>query len=257
MTRHTFPAWTPQLEEGSKILVVGASGGIGSAVVRMILEGSPATIGAHRARALKPVIADTPDTHTVIDLKRTLAKEEDCRALVEEFASQAGGLDRLVILSGSMGTKHFTELTGPEWEHDIQTNLNIPFYLARAAMESMKDGGSVLLTGTESALHGGSPTSFPYGVAKRGTECIVQGLAREGAPRNITVNGLRMGLILSGLHEREQGKSTEDMQRRAAMVPLKRGGQPEEAAALILYLMSGWGRFITGQMIPLTGGDWL
>ena len=47
------------------------------------------------------------------------------------------------------------------------------------------------------------------------------------------------------------------MRNRADMVPLNRGGHPDEVAALIIYLMSGWASYITGQMIPLTGGDWL
>ncbi|MAF94206.1 MAG: hypothetical protein CMM60_00340, partial [Rhodospirillaceae bacterium] len=111
--------------------------------------------------------------------------------------------------------------------------------------------------GTESALHGGSAESFPYAIAKRGTECMVQGLAREGAADGILVNGLRFGYIASGFHQRWHKRTEADMKDRAQMVPLKRGGEPEEAAALMVYLLSGWAGFITGQMIPLTGGDWL
>ena len=48
-----------------------------------------------------------------------------------------------------------------------------------------------------------------------------------------------------------------EMAERIALIPLKRAGEPDEAAALICYLLSGWAGFITGQMIPLTGGDWL
>ena len=147
-----------------------------------------------------------------------------------------------------------------DWSADMDLNLNQPFYLARAAMQKMASqgrGGTVLLTGTESALHGGSARSFPYAVAKRGTEAMVQGLAREGAPDGILVNGLRFGYIASGFHQRWHNRTPEDMQDRAELVPLKRGGDPREAAALMVYLLSGWARFITGQMIPLTGGDWL
>ena len=67
----------------------------------------------------------------------------------------------------------------------------------------------------------------------------------------------RLGYIASGFHQRWHNKTDKDMAERANMVPLKRGGDPDEAAALIVYLLSGWAGFITGQMIPLTGGDWL
>ena len=99
-------------------------------------------------------------------------------------------------------------------------------------------GGKVVLTGTESSLHGGSEVSFPYAIAKRGTECMVQGLAREGAPYNILVNGLRMGYFKSGFHQRWHNKTEGELKARANLVPLKRGGDPHEAAAMIIHLLS-------------------
>jgi len=86
---------------------------------------------------------------------------------------------------------------------------------------------------------------------------MVQGLAREGAPKDILVNGLRFGFIESGFHQRWHSRSDEQMLERADLVLLKRGGHVDEAAALMTYLLSDWASFITGQMIPLTGGDWL
>ena len=86
---------------------------------------------------------------------------------------------------------------------------------------------------------------------------MVQGMAREGASNNILVNGIRLGYIASGFHEKWHKRTQEQMTERAEMVLLKRGGHVDEAASLIVYLLSDWARFITGQMIPLTGGDWL
>ena len=85
----------------------------------------------------------------------------------------------------------------------------------------------------------------------------VRDKAREGAGDEILVNGIRLGFITSGFHQRWHNKSETEMKERAEMVPLKRGGDVEEAAALMIYLLSGYGGFITGQMLPLTGGDWL
>ena len=252
----TRPDWTPRVESGMRILITGATGGLGRALVGMLLEGSDCTIGAHGASQSIDIGDDR-----LIPLKRTFEGEGDCRALVDEFAEKAGGIDALVVLSGSIrATGHWMDMSADGWEGEIDTNLNQPFFLARAAMAHMKEqgsGGRIVLNGTESALHGGSALSFPYAIAKRGTECLVQGLAREGAPDNILVNGVRFGYIASGFHQRWHDKTEADMAARAAMVPLKRGGDPEEAAALMVYLLSGWAGFITGQMLPLTGGDWL
>jgi 3-oxoacyl-[acyl-carrier protein] reductase len=256
--KNTFirPDWAPRVENGMRVLIVGATGGLGRALVGMLLEGSNCIIGAHGASQS----IDIGDER-IIPLKRTFAGEEDCRALVDEFAKKAGGIDALVVLSGSIrSTGHWMEMSGEGWEGEIDTNLSQPFFLARATMEHMKkqqSGGRIVLNGTESALHGGSVASFPYAIAKRGTECMIQGMAREGAPDNILVNGVRFGYIASGFHQRWHDKTEADMAARADMVPLKRGGDPEEAAALMVYLLSGWAGFITGQMLPLTGGDWL
>jgi NAD(P)-dependent dehydrogenase (short-subunit alcohol dehydrogenase family) len=203
----------------------------------------------------------TGDDGRVHKLRGALETAEDCEKLMQDFRVAAGGIDGLVMLVGNLTTtEHWDGLSPEQWESDIQINLNVPFYMARAAMRAMKSqesGGRIVLNGTESALHGGSAQSFPYAVAKRGTEAMVQGLAREGAEFSILVNGVRLGFITSGFHQRWTGRSEASMRDRAEMVPLKRGGDPQEAAALIIYLLSGWSSFITGQMFALTGGDWL
>ncbi len=253
----TRPDWSPAVAPGSRILVVGASGGIGGAVVEMLRAGSDCTIGAHGNTGHYPG-DDDAGLHC---LQAALQSEADCADLVEDFCHRADGIDGLVVLAGSVThTEHWDTLSEQEWAQDIHVNLNLPFLLARAAMRRMKQqggGGRIILNGTESALHGGSPHSFPYAIAKRGTECLVEGLARDGAPDGILVNGVRLGFIASGFHQRWAGRDEAFMAERARLVPLKRGGDPAEAAALIVYLLSGWAAFITGQMIPLTGGDWL
>ena len=256
MSALRFPEWVPQVEPGSRILIIGASGGLGRVLTATLLKGSDCIIGAHGA-SRSPTSADK----RVITLTRTFTGEADCSALVDEFCQRAGGIDALVVLSGAIHfSGHWLDMPEEDFERDMAVNLNQPFYLARAAMKLMigqGGGGRIVLNGTESALHGGSATSMPYAIAKRGTECLVQGLAREGAPHGILVNGVRFGYIKSGFHQRWHARTEAEMAARAAMVPLKRGGEPEEAAALMIYLLSGWAQFITGQMIPLTGGDWL
>lgn len=256
MTKPDFPEWTPKVAPGTRVLIAGASGGLGRALTDMLLSGPDCVIGAHGATK-----APAAKDKRVIPIRRALKTESDCVAVVDEFCAKAGGIDALVVLSGAI---HFSgrwmDMPEADFERDMAVNLNQPFYLARAAMKRMigqGGGGRVVLNGTESALHGGSATSMPYAMAKRGTECLVQGLAREGAPHGILVNGVRFGYIKSGFHQRWHSKTEVDMKARADLVPLKRGGEPEEAAALMIYLLSGWAQFVTGQMIPLTGGDWL
>lgn len=246
----------PQCKKGSKILVIGASGGIGRALLGLLAKSEAEIIGAHYSKNI-PEYASS----NCCLIQRELSTESDCNHVIEEFIKKAGGLDVVVNLAGGI---HFSgswmEMPEEFYLKDISLNLNIPFFIARSALQYMKahnNWGRIILTGTESALHGGSETSFPYAIAKRGTECLVQGLAREGARHNVLVNGVRFGYIKSGFHQRWHNRTEEDMSKRATLVPLKRGGEPLEAAGLIVYLMSEWASFITGQMLPLTGGDWL
>lgn len=250
------PDWVPTVAAGSRILIIGASGGLGTALTAMLLKGPDCAIGAHG----NTTRVETSDArlHT---LSGTLDSETTCARLVTEFCATVGGIDALVMLAGGLThVEHWNDLDETAWRCDIDLNLNIPFFMARSAMHAMRaqgTGGRIILTGTESAIHGGSAQSFPYAIAKRGTECMVEGLARDGAADGILVNGVRFGFIASGFHQRWAGRTEAHMRARADMVPLKRGGHPDEAAALITYLLSGWAGFITGQMIPLTGGDWL
>ena len=259
MTSQTLllPDWVPSVRPGARILIIGASGGLGTALVQMLQKGSETcVIGAHGSS--KPV--DVSPDENIIHVLRTLKSEADCTAVVDEFFAKAGGIDALVVLAGGIHfSGHWKNMPATKWEDDIDINLSYPFYLARAAMRYMSAAGSgrILMTGTESALHGGSATSFPYAIAKRGTECLVEGLAREGAANGVLVNGVRLGCIRSGFHERWHNKTDAEMVERIALIPLKRAGTVEEAAALMIYLLSDWSQFITGQMIPLTGGDWL
>lgn len=256
MAQFKRPNWVPKLEGPQRILVAGASGGIGKALVSMLRESSDCVIGAHAANSVIP-----EEAVGLIPLRRKLTTAEDCNALVADFVKRTGGIDGLVVLVGGITRScHWKDLSPEEWREDLTLNLDIPFFLACASMphmEQSRNGGRILLFSTESALHGGSPTSLPYAVAKRGIECLVQGLAREGADHNITVNGIRLGFIASGFHERWQGKDRESIAKRVEMVPLKRAGTPEEVAALTVYLLSDWASFITGQMFAITGGDWL
>lgn len=245
------------------VLIAGASSDIGLALLnRLALDGW--NVGAHCFKGcarLDSAISGLPEHEGDSRVFRgQLSAQHDCHHLVDDFVSWAGRIDALVQLTGNVSKPcHWEALDEHDWQEDISINLSIPFFLAQRACAYMKKsgGGRVVLMSTASAAHGGGQDTLAYGVAKAGVECLAKGLARSGAPDNILVNALAPGLIATRFHHDRLGRDAEALQRRAALVPLKRAGQPEDVAGMIEFLLSSGGGFITGEVIAISGGDWL
>ena len=140
MNKFNFPDWVPQVKQNSKILVIGASGGIGKALVKLLLKGPKCVIGFHRSSSV--ITNDSADLeHDIIDLKHTLTCDKECHNLVDIFTKKANGIDCLVVLCGGIrNPNHWKKINEKDWNEDIKLNLNLPFFLARAAMEKMNNG---------------------------------------------------------------------------------------------------------------------
>ena len=89
----TRPDWVPQLPRGKRVLVAGATGGLGAAIVSMLLEGSDCVVGAHGSSRIFEAEDDR-----IIPLQAEFVDEESCSAMVEGFCERAGGIDALVVL---------------------------------------------------------------------------------------------------------------------------------------------------------------
>jgi 3-oxoacyl-[acyl-carrier protein] reductase len=252
----------PGLKEGARILIAGASGGIGREVVRHFCQ-CPVKIGAHCFKSgptLESIIAARqPCPASVQIFHSRVTRPAECSKLVRSFVEWAGGLDVLVQLTGSIHRPvSWNEITEEDWDRDLGVNLKGPFFLAQAAMAAMTaTGGRIILTSTASARHGGGPNSMIYGLAKAGIEYLVKALARVGAPHNILVNAIAPGLIKTAFHTVRLKRTREQLARRADLVPLKRAGSPREVAGVIAFLASDSASYLTGECINVSGGDWL
>ena len=143
------PDWSPTVDPGMRILITGASGGLGRALVDMLLQGPDCRIGAHGASKRHP--SNDP---RIVHLTKAFNGANDCEALVNEFVAEVGGIDALVVLSGGIHfSGHWKDMPEADWARDMDVNLNQPFFLARAAMAAMQGNpsGGFWSTGSDSA----------------------------------------------------------------------------------------------------------
>ncbi len=240
--------------------MIGASGDIGFAVLNM-LSRHRVVIGAHCYRNRGRLVNFLKGRHTakIKIFSGDVSSRVKSEKLVSSFFKWAGGIDALIQLSGSVhNPKDWDILDQRSWDRDLAVNLTGPFFLAQKSMKHMRGkAGKIILTSTASAGHGGGRNSMAYGAAKAGIECITKGLAREGAKSNILVNAIAPGLILTKFHRDQMRRGKKQIEERAKLVPLKRCGRPEDVAHMVKYLLSPQADYITGQVIAVSGGDWL
>lgn len=244
--------------ERKRILVTGASSGIGACIADL-LGSYGAFMGVHY-RSNKKGAADI-----VNNIKkqggRAKAFQGDLlhasvRAnLLKSFTDVFGGIDVLVNNAGGIyGFKHFLGLDEESWDKTFALNAKVPFFLAKDAFAIMKEqgGGKIINISSISAKYGGSPQTLHYGAAKAALDSLTVGLARAGAQYNILVNSIRGGFINTPFH-RKIGRS--DLEDRIELIPLKRAGQPIDIARMVLFLASSAGDYITGEIFTIAGGD--
>ena len=127
------PDWVPRVEKAKNILVVGASGGLGSSLVNLLIQGSECGIGAHGSSK-----NGNWQNERVMLIQKTLSKEKDCLSLIDDFLAKAKQIDALVVLAGAINySGHWLDIPEESWKKEIEINMNIPFYLARYAMKIM------------------------------------------------------------------------------------------------------------------------
>ena len=250
---------SPTLEfklNAKRVLVTGSASGIGLATARLF-----ARSGAHVA------MNDLPGdalSHAVARLKgegldvEAVPGDLGVSAGAAETASNArevlGGLDYLVNNAGAPFTRSpippsdLDALTDDFWDRILRVNLLSAFWMTKALAGALKDTRGAVVNTVSVSAFGGGASSAPYAVAKAGLAGLTRELARGLAPA-VRVNGIAPGFVNSNWE-----CSFGDLDELAkSTVPLARVGQPEDYAELIVFLCAG-ASYITGEIIPITGG---
>ncbi|MEV6756641.1 glucose 1-dehydrogenase [Streptomyces sp. NPDC051214] len=236
-------------------VITGGSRGIGRAIVeRLCREGADvvfnyATSEEAAADVVRVVQADGGKARAVcLDLKKPDAPER----LMEAAETHLGGLDILVNNAAMAFSPAPLAQTEVEvFDSVMAVNTRSVFLTMRYAARKMRDGGRIVNISTMNTVRP-VPGIGPYAASKGAIEQLTAVVARELGPRGITVNTVSPGAtdteMLRGANP------AEALQRVAGMTPLGRLGEPSDVAAVVAFLTSPEGRWITGQNLRATGG---
>ncbi|HZU52946.1 MAG TPA: SDR family oxidoreductase, partial [Holophagaceae bacterium] len=177
-------------------------------------------------------------------------------AAVAAFAEDCPPLDGMLLCAGELVTGSVASTPVADFDHMIAANLRGPWLLCHHLGPKLKQGGSVVLVGSNIGLRA-IPDSAAYSVAKAGLHMLAKVLALEWAPRAIRCNAIAPGPIHTAMVDARLASSPDPMSALAKLAhvnPLQRLGRPEEVAALALHLLSDESAWTTGAVIPVDGG---
>ncbi len=233
------------------VLVVGAAGGIGTALCRRLSAQGATLVLAGRDEGKLVALSEEVGGHALpLDARNIDAVGSAVQAVVQ----QHGRLDAAVNLAGSIVLKPAHTTSTEDWDDIIATNLRTAFALVRAAAPAIghAGGGSIVPVSTAAARIG-LANHDALAAAKAGVEGLARSAAATYAPRRVRINVVAPGLVRTPLAGRILANEAS-AKASEAMHALGRLGEPDDVASLIEFLLNSKHTWVTGQVFGVDGG---
>ena len=247
---------TKELADNKVAIVTGASRGIGRAIaLRLAAEGNSVVVNYRaNAEAATAVVAEIEaNGGQAVAVSADISTLTAAQSLIDKTLELYGQIDVLVNNAGKTDDALLMRMKEDQWDSVIDTNLKSVFNCCKAALRPMlrrKRGGRIINISSPSGLIGMAGQTN-YAASKAGIHGFTKSLAREVGARQITVNAVAPGLVLTDLTADVNDVSVEEYKRLTA---LGRLGQADEVANLVAFLASDLASYITGEIIRVDGG---
>ncbi|MDD3686531.1 MAG: 3-oxoacyl-[acyl-carrier-protein] reductase [Bacteroidales bacterium] len=243
-----------KLLEGKVVLVTGAARGIGRSIAIACAEAGASVAFTDMNRDDNFISLETELAALGVKAKGYASNAADLnasQATVDEVVAEFGQIDVLVNNAGITRDTLLMRMTEDQWDLVMNVNLKSVFNLTKAVQKTMlkQRSGSIINMSSVVGVSGNAGQSN-YSASKAGIIGFTKSIARELGPRNIRCNAIAPGFI-----ETEMTKAIPEEARKewAEKIPLKRAGQPEDVANLVIFLGSDMSTYISGQVINVCG----
>jgi NAD(P)-dependent dehydrogenase (short-subunit alcohol dehydrogenase family) len=240
---------------GKNALITGGASGIGRACAITLAEAG--------ARVVVVDINDAGAQDTIAAIGQGLAVRCDLgdpasvSAMRERVLAEVGGVDILVNCAGIISYKQgIHAVPVDEWDLVLDVNLRGTYLVCGAFIDGMKErgGGKIVAFSSLAARVGGIEVGVHYAASKAALIGLVRTLAKEGGPHGINVNAVAPGIILTEPVKRQVAGREEAY---VAQIPMRRLGEPQDVANVVLFLASPLSDYITGAVLDINGGIYM
>lgn len=235
---------------GKTAVITGGNRGIGRSFANILAECGAQVVITTFSSELQP-FSDDKISGVFLDATDSA---QVTSVMAEAAATLGGKIDILINNAGGLLARVETaEMTDEHFHKVVDVNFSSAFYCTREALKFMPDGGRIINLSSLAAHDGGGGGSRIYAATKGAINSFTRGMAKELAPRNITVNAISPGFIAdTPFHDTFTPENVQEIV--AGKTLIKRGGTPDEVAYAALYLVSQMGTYVTGEVMEINGG---